>query len=51
MAREKKRKGSVIKIGERYECAECHAEVPIKQACPKCKKELDWDRVLGEVWH
>jgi hypothetical protein len=46
--KEKKQKGTVIKIGEKYQCAECHQEVPIKQACPICKKEIDWDRVLVE---
>ena len=46
--KEKKPKGTVIKIGERYECAECHQEVPIHRDCPTCKAHIDWDRVLME---
>lgn len=41
----------VYKDGEKYRCEECHQEVPIKQACPICKKEIDWDRVLWELRH
>jgi hypothetical protein len=38
----------IYKKGERYYCAECHSELPLKQACPTCHKELDWDRVMIE---
>ena len=39
----------VYRVGEKYHCEECHQEVPIKQACPICKKEIDWERVLWEL--
>jgi hypothetical protein len=46
----KKRKSyGVKKIEDRYVCEECHAEVPIHQNCPTCKKHIDWGRVLGET--
>ena len=38
----------IYKKGEKYYCAECHHELPIKQSCPICQKELDWDRILIE---
>jgi hypothetical protein len=38
----------IYKKGEKYYCAECHSELPIKQACSTCKKELDWDRMIIE---
>jgi hypothetical protein len=38
----------IYKKGEHYYCAECHSELPVKQACPICQKELDWDRILIE---
>jgi hypothetical protein len=47
--KEKKQKGDVIKVGDRYECTECHSEVPIKKACPVCKTEIDWDRIFIET--
>jgi len=51
MAKDKgKKKGAgAYRIGEKYHCEECHSEIPIKQACPVCKKEVDWDRVLMEI--
>lgn len=50
MAKDKKKdKGTgVYQQGEKYHCVECHSEVPIKHACPTCKAEIDWDRVLVE---
>lgn len=38
----------IYKKGDRYYCSECHSELPVKQACPVCHKELDWDRILIE---
>jgi rubrerythrin len=38
----------ILKKGEKYICTECHSEIPIKKACPICKTEIDWDRVLIE---
>ena len=49
-AEEEYRKGDkVYKKGEKYYCTECHSEVPIKQVCHTCKKEIDWDRVITEL--
>ncbi|MBN1191941.1 MAG: hypothetical protein JXA46_19470 [Dehalococcoidales bacterium] len=38
----------IYKKGDKYYCAECHSELPVKQACPVCHKELDWDRIMIE---
>jgi len=38
----------IYKKGDKYFCAECHSELPVKQSCPVCKKELDWDRIMIE---
>ncbi len=34
----------IYREGGKYYCAECRSELPIRQACPNCHKELDWDR-------
>ena len=39
----------IYKKGEKYYCAECHHELPIKQDCPSCHRELDWERIFGET--
>lgn len=50
MFKDKKRKSYGVKrVEDKYICEECHAEVPIKQGCPVCKKEIDWDRTLEEM--
>ncbi|MCJ7604621.1 MAG: endonuclease Q family protein [Dehalococcoidales bacterium] len=54
MAKEEKRQEDghgVYETDGKYHCKECHHEVPIKQACPVCKKEIDWDRVFLEIRH
>ncbi len=33
----------------KYYCAECARELPIRQPCPICKKEIDWDKVFIEL--
>lgn len=38
----------IYKQDDKYYCAECHSELPIKQDCPICKKKLDWDRIMFE---
>ena len=38
----------IHKTGGKYYCPECHSELPVKQACPGCGKELDWDRIMLE---
>ena len=39
----------IYKKGDNYYCAECHSELPIKQPCPVCRKEIDWDRIINEM--
>jgi len=34
-----------IKLGDKFVCPHCKAEVPVKQDCPVCKLEIDWDKV------
>ncbi len=46
---EYERGSKVLKKGEKYYCAECHSEIPIKKSCPICKVELDWDRIFAET--
>lgn len=46
---EEKKDEQIYKKGEKYHCAECHSEIPIKQACPTCGKEIDWDRIRFET--
>jgi hypothetical protein len=40
---------NVYQKGDKYYCSECHQEVPVKQVCHTCKKEIDWDRVMTEL--
>jgi uncharacterized paraquat-inducible protein A len=35
----------IYKKDGKYYCAECHAELPFKNPCPVCKKQIDWDRI------
>lgn len=39
----------VYRINDKYFCRECNTELPLKQHCPICKKEVDWDRVFLEL--
>lgn len=34
-----------VKMGDKYVCPHCQAELPIKQDCPVCKLEIDWSKV------
>jgi hypothetical protein len=50
MAKEKKRDyehehGAPIKVGEKYICPKCKAEVPLNQPCPTCKLDIDWKKI------
>ncbi|MGD0795530.1 MAG: hypothetical protein ABR958_08135 [Dehalococcoidales bacterium] len=48
--KENKRKSYGVKrIEDKYICEECSTEIPIRQSCPNCKKEIDWDRALQEM--
>jgi hypothetical protein len=33
------------KVGDKYICPKCKAELPINQACPTCHTEIDWTKV------
>lgn len=41
----------VYRVGDKYFCKECNSELPLRQSCSICKKEIDWDRVLVELRH
>jgi uncharacterized protein (DUF983 family) len=48
MAKDKKGKEKhkhPIKTGDKFLCPNCSSEVPVKQACPACLREIDWTRV------
>jgi len=49
MAKEKDKKKEKhlppIKIGDKYICPHCKAEVPVRQDCPVCKLEIDWTKI------
>ena len=34
-----------VRVGDRYICPHCKAEVPVKQACPSCRLEIDWTKI------
>ena len=34
-----------IKVGDKYICPHCRAEIPVKQDCPFCKLEIDWTKI------
>jgi hypothetical protein len=34
-----------VKIGDKYICPHCKAELPVKQDCPACRLEIDWTKV------
>jgi len=34
-----------IKSDKKYLCPHCRAEVPVHQACPGCKEEIDWSKI------
>jgi len=35
----------IYKKNGKYYCAECHSELPFKDPCPVCKKQVDWNRI------
>jgi len=47
MAKDKKKEKHLppIKVGEKYLCPNCRAEVPMKQPCPTCKLDIDWTKI------
>ena len=36
---------SPIKQGDKFICPHCGAEIPVHQACPTCKLDVDWKRI------
>jgi predicted amidophosphoribosyltransferase len=34
-----------IKLGDKYICPHCKAEIPVRQDCPHCKLEIDWTKI------
>jgi len=47
MAKDKKKEKHLppIKVGEKYLCPHCQAEVPMNQPCPTCKLDIDWTKI------
>ncbi len=51
MAKEKEKNKQTItqkepvKQGDKFLCPSCRVEVPVKQVCPTCGKEIDWSRI------
>jgi uncharacterized protein (DUF983 family) len=47
MAERKKKEKHMkpVKMGDKYICPHCQAEVPVKQDCPACKLEIDWTKI------
>jgi hypothetical protein len=51
MAKDKKKgkheheHASPLKMGDKYICPHCKAEIPVKQDCPACKLEIDWTKI------
>jgi hypothetical protein len=34
-----------VKVGDKYICPRCKAQVPVKQDCPSCRLEIDWPKI------
>jgi hypothetical protein len=34
-----------IKMGDKFVCPHCKAQVPVKQDCPVCKLQIDWTKI------
>ena len=49
MAKEKQKKHQhehePIKVGDKFICPHCQAEVPMSQPCPTCKLAIDWTKI------
>jgi len=43
--KEKHEHESPIKVGDKYICPHCKAEIPVRQDCPHCKLEIDWTKI------
>jgi primosomal protein N' len=47
MAKDKKKEKHLppIKVGDKYICPHCKAEIPVRQDCPHCRLEIDWTKI------
>ena len=34
-----------VKLGDKFVCPHCQAQLPANQDCPACKLEIDWNKV------
>ena len=34
-----------VKLGDKFLCPHCKAELPVKQDCPACKLDIDWGKI------
>jgi hypothetical protein len=34
-----------VKLGDKFICPHCKAELPVMKDCPECKLEINWDKV------
>jgi len=34
-----------IRVGDKFICPKCKAEVPVNQDCPHCKLDIDWKKI------
>jgi len=34
-----------VKVGDKFICPHCKAEVPMRQDCPTCKMVIDWTKI------
>ena len=34
-----------IKVGDKFICPHCKAEIPMNQPCPTCKLDVDWTKI------
>jgi hypothetical protein len=34
-----------VKVGDKFICPKCKAEIPVNQPCPTCHLEVDWKKI------
>ena len=34
-----------IRVGDKFICPHCKAELPVKQDCPACRLDIDWTKI------
>jgi len=47
MAKDKKKDKheKPIKVGDKFICPHCNAEIPVRQDCPTRHVEIDWSKI------